>query len=101
MRLVESRATLTLTYIALGVLAFIALFPIALLVLNSLKSAQEIVQNPLSPAAGDPLGQFRPRLGGCAVRADASQLAAADRHDHRPRLHAPVRWRPMCWRARR
>ena len=48
MRLVESRATLTLTYIALGVLAFVALFPIALLVLNSLKSAQEIVQNPLS-----------------------------------------------------
>ena len=48
MTLVESRATLTVTYIALGVLAFIALFPIALLVLNSLKSAQEIVQNPLA-----------------------------------------------------
>jgi raffinose/stachyose/melibiose transport system permease protein len=48
MRLVESRTTLTLTYAALGVLAFVALFPIALLVLNSLKSAQEIVQNPLS-----------------------------------------------------
>lgn len=48
MRLVESRTTLTLTYTALGVLTFIALFPIALLVLNSLKSAQEIVQNPLS-----------------------------------------------------
>ena len=48
MRLIESRTTLTLTYTALGVLAFVALFPIALLVLNSLKSAQEIVQNPLS-----------------------------------------------------
>lgn len=48
MRLIESRTTLTLTYIVLGVLAFVALFPIALLVLNSLKSAQEIVQNPLA-----------------------------------------------------
>jgi len=48
MRLVESRSTLTITYIVLGLGAFTALFPIALLVLNSLKSAQEIVQNPLS-----------------------------------------------------
>ena len=48
MRLVESRATLTLTYIVLGVGLFTALFPIVLLVLNSLKSAQEIVQNPLA-----------------------------------------------------
>ncbi len=48
MRLVESRRTLTVTYICLGIAAFIALFPIALLVLNSLKSAQEIVLNPLS-----------------------------------------------------
>lgn len=48
MRLIESRTTLTLTYIVLGLGAFTALFPIALLVLNSLKSAQEIVLNPLA-----------------------------------------------------
>lgn len=48
MRLVESRATLTLTYVVLGIGLFTALFPIALLVLNSLKSAQEIVTNPLA-----------------------------------------------------
>ena len=48
MTLVESRSTLTLTYLLLAVGAFIALFPIALLLLNSLKSAQEIVQSPLS-----------------------------------------------------
>ena len=48
MRLVESRTTLIITYIVLGVGAFIALFPTALLVLNSLKSAEEIVLNPLS-----------------------------------------------------
>ena len=48
MRLVESRATLTLTYLVLGVLLVVALFPIALLVLNSLKPAAQIVQNPLA-----------------------------------------------------
>ena len=48
MRLVESRVTLMIIYTMLGVLAFIALFPIALLVLNSVKSAPEIVQSPLS-----------------------------------------------------
>lgn len=48
MRLVESRVTLTITYVVLGVGLFIALFPIALLILNSLKSAQEIVTNPLA-----------------------------------------------------
>ena len=48
MRLIESRTTLTLTYIVLGLGVFTALFPIALLVLNSLKTAQEIVQNPLA-----------------------------------------------------
>jgi len=48
MRLVESRATLTLTYVVLGIGLFTALFPIALLVLNSLKSAPEIIQNPLA-----------------------------------------------------
>lgn len=48
MRLIESRTTLIVTYTLLGVLAFIALFPVALLVLNSVKSAPEIVQSPLS-----------------------------------------------------
>jgi raffinose/stachyose/melibiose transport system permease protein len=48
MRLVEGRTTLTITYIVLALGVFTALFPIALLVLNSLKSAQEIVQNPLA-----------------------------------------------------
>lgn len=48
MKLVEGRLTLTLTYIALAIGAFIALFPIALLVLNSLKPANAIVQSPLS-----------------------------------------------------
>lgn len=48
MRMVESRATLTVSYIVLGIGAFIALFPIALLVLNALKPAAQIVQSPLS-----------------------------------------------------
>ncbi len=48
MRLVESRATLIVTYAVLGVLTFITLFPIALLLLNSVKAAPEIVQSPLS-----------------------------------------------------
>lgn len=48
MRLVESRATLVTTYALLAALAFIALFPIALLLLNSVKGAAEIVQSPLS-----------------------------------------------------
>lgn len=47
MRLVESRSTLFVAYAALSIFAFIALFPIALLVLNSLKPAAQIVQNPL------------------------------------------------------
>jgi len=47
-RLVESRLTLTVSYLVLAVGAFIALFPIALLVLNSLKPAAQIVQNPLA-----------------------------------------------------
>ncbi|GLS19669.1 sugar ABC transporter permease [Labrys miyagiensis] len=47
MRLVESRMTLWICYAVLGLFAFIALFPIALLVLNSLKPAAAIVQNPL------------------------------------------------------
>lgn len=48
MRLVESRTTLILTYIVLGILLLVALFPIALLVLNSVKPAAQIVQNPLA-----------------------------------------------------
>ncbi|MCD4512164.1 carbohydrate ABC transporter permease [Brucella pseudogrignonensis] len=48
MRLVESKATLYLTYMALGILLVITLFPIALLVVNSLKPAAQIVQNPLA-----------------------------------------------------
>jgi raffinose/stachyose/melibiose transport system permease protein len=47
MRLIESRATLVIAYSALAFFAFIALFPIVLLVLNSLKPAAQIVQNPL------------------------------------------------------
>lgn len=47
MRLVESRLTLWVCYILLSIFAFVALFPIALLVLNSLKPAAQIVQNPL------------------------------------------------------
>ncbi|MER9455536.1 carbohydrate ABC transporter permease [Mesorhizobium sp. M0478] len=47
MSLVESRLTLIVSYALLSLFAFIALFPIALLVLNSLKPAAEIVQNPL------------------------------------------------------
>jgi raffinose/stachyose/melibiose transport system permease protein len=48
MRLVESRTTLTLSYVVLAIGAFIALFPIALLALNALKPAAQIVQNPLA-----------------------------------------------------
>jgi raffinose/stachyose/melibiose transport system permease protein len=48
MNAVESRFTLIVTYIGLGIGAFVALFPIALLALNSLKPAAEIVTSPLS-----------------------------------------------------
>ena len=48
MRLIESRATFVLTYTALTILLLITLFPIALLVLNSLKPATQIVQSPLA-----------------------------------------------------
>jgi raffinose/stachyose/melibiose transport system permease protein len=44
----ESRLTRAIVYVTLGVLLLITLFPIGLLVLNSLKSATEIVQNPLT-----------------------------------------------------
>lgn len=46
---IQSRTTLLITYALLAVLAFISLFPIALLVLNSVKGSVEIVQNPLAP----------------------------------------------------
>ena len=48
MRLIESRTTFVLTYTALAILLLITLFPIALLVLNSLKPATQIVQSPLA-----------------------------------------------------
>lgn len=48
MNLVEGRLTLTITYVMLGILAFVALFPVALLLLNAFKGAEEIVQSPLS-----------------------------------------------------
>lgn len=44
----ESRLTLTITFIVLGILVFITLFPIVLMVLNALKPAAEVVQNPLA-----------------------------------------------------
>lgn len=48
MRIIESRSTYTITYIILGIAAFTALFPMAILVLNALKTSPEIVQNPLA-----------------------------------------------------
>ncbi|MBB1251477.1 carbohydrate ABC transporter permease [Rhizobium sp. G21] len=48
MRSTESRLTLWIVYATLGVLLFITLFPIALLILNSVKGSAEIVQNPLA-----------------------------------------------------
>lgn len=48
MNLVEGRLTLTITYVMLGILAFVALFPVVLLLLNAFKGAEEIVQSPLS-----------------------------------------------------
>ncbi|MCX5581142.1 carbohydrate ABC transporter permease [Kaistia terrae] len=47
-KLVENRATLILTYTVLSIALIITLFPIALLVLNSVKPAAQIVQNPLA-----------------------------------------------------
>lgn len=48
MKMTESRVTLVIVYATLGLLLFITLFPIALLILNSLKASAEIVQNPLA-----------------------------------------------------
>lgn len=47
MNAVESRTVRNVTYVLLGVASFSALFPIALMLLNSLKSAPEIIENPL------------------------------------------------------
>ena len=44
----ESRLTRIIVYIGLGILLFITLFPIALMVLNSLKASTQIVANPLA-----------------------------------------------------
>ncbi|MBL1421351.1 MAG: carbohydrate ABC transporter permease [Alphaproteobacteria bacterium] len=48
MNLVESRTTTTIIYIILAIAAFTALFPIALMVLNSLKTTPEIASSPLA-----------------------------------------------------
>lgn len=48
MTITLSRTALTLTYVLLAVLLIVTLFPIALLVLNSVKPATQIVQNPLA-----------------------------------------------------
>ena len=47
MNLVESRVTIIITYALLGIAAFIALFPIVLMLLNSLKTTPEIALSPL------------------------------------------------------
>ena len=43
-----SQTTLMLTYAMLGIAAFITLFPIALMLLNSLKSTPEVIRSPLA-----------------------------------------------------
>lgn len=48
MNMTESRLTYTIVYITLAVLLIITLFPIALMLLNSVKASTEIVQNPLA-----------------------------------------------------
>ncbi|MBW7922355.1 MAG: carbohydrate ABC transporter permease [Rubellimicrobium sp.] len=48
MKLIESRATLVLTYAALVFLLLVTLFPLALLLLNALKPSAQIVANPLA-----------------------------------------------------
>lgn len=44
----ESALTKNIVYVTLGLLLLITLFPIALMVLNSVKASTEIVQNPLA-----------------------------------------------------
>lgn len=48
MTMTESRATTTIVYVALAILLIITLFPIALLLVNSVKPATEVVQNPMA-----------------------------------------------------
>ena len=48
MNLADSRFTLWLCHAGLAILLVITLFPIALLVLDSVKPAMQIVANPLS-----------------------------------------------------
>ncbi len=48
MNVIESRATRLVAYAALSLALLVTLFPIALLVLNSLKPSAQIVQNPLA-----------------------------------------------------
>ncbi|MEM6891306.1 MAG: carbohydrate ABC transporter permease [Pseudomonadota bacterium] len=43
-----SQTTLMLTYAMLGIAAFITLFPVALMLLNSLKTAPEVIRSPLA-----------------------------------------------------
>lgn len=44
----DNRTALMLTYVMLGVAAFVTLFPIALMLLNSVKAAPEVIRNPLA-----------------------------------------------------
>jgi len=48
MNLVESRSTIVASYVILGFAAFTALFPIALMVLNSVKTTPEVAASPLA-----------------------------------------------------
>ena len=49
MNMLESRNTVILSYFILGFAAFTALFPLALMLLNSLKTVPEIIASPLAP----------------------------------------------------
>jgi raffinose/stachyose/melibiose transport system permease protein len=55
---IENRSTMIITYVVLSIAAFTALFPIALMVLNSLKTNPEIALNPLSLPASAEWGNF-------------------------------------------
>ena len=48
MNVVDSRNTVIVSYFVLGIAAFTALFPLALMLLNSVKSLPEIIANPLA-----------------------------------------------------
>ena len=48
MNVVESRNTVIVSYFVLGIAAFTALFPLSLMLLNSVKSLPEIIANPLA-----------------------------------------------------